>query len=187
MCTYFFKLYQLHLLTVVAVLLLGQKTGWMSGTTNHCTFYSTWHDGKVTLRRRGKGGAGGAVASASGFSKEGDLGAIENWMKKKEGGALLVTEAYDHSNDAVYRGFNKFYDSVMIYESFGSCGNIGPKDRVKHMCSKSSGKQRPSKWRKHKDAYSKLLGTGPYDMIFVKGRGEFLKKLKILSKIVSLY
>ena len=50
------------------------------------------------------------------------------------------------------------------------------KDRVKHMCSKSSGKQRPSKWRKHKDAYSKLLGTGPYDMIFVKGRGEFLKK-----------
>ena len=71
----------------------------------------------------------------------------------------------------------------MIYESFGSCGNIGPKDRVKHMCSKSSGKQRPSKWRKHKDAYSKLLGTGPYDMIFVKGRGEFLKKLKILSKL----
>ena len=60
----------------------------------------------------------------------------------------------------------------MIYESFGSCGNIGPKDRVKHMCSKSSGKQRPSKWRKHKDAYSKLLGTGPYDMIFVKGRAR---------------
>ena len=116
MCTYFFKLCQLHLLTVVAVLLLGQKTGWMSGTTNHCTFYSTWHDGKVTLRRRGKGGAGGAVASASGFSKEGDLGAIENWMKKKEGGALLVTEAYDHSNDAG-RYIYKAKESVRIWKA----------------------------------------------------------------------
>ena len=95
----------------------------MSGTTNHCTFYSTWHDGKVTLRRRGKGGAGGAVASASGFSKEGDLGAIENWMKKKEGGALLVTEAYDHSNDAGKkrkRACNAYTESTVMFDSYSS-------------------------------------------------------------------
>ena len=47
--------------------------------------------------------------------------------------------------------------------------------------------EKENRFKGIKDTYSKLLGTGPYDMIFVKGRGEFLKKLKILSKIVSLY
>ena len=54
------------------------SSGYMSGTTDHCTFYSTWHDGKVSLRLRGKGSSTNGAA----FSREGDLGAMEKWMKK---------------------------------------------------------------------------------------------------------
>jgi len=93
---------------------------------------------------------------------------FEKWMKKK-GGSLLVTEAFDHSNDRTYVGFGSFFDSVMIYEGFTSCHNIPPTGKIKHMCSKSHSKQRPSKWSPHQKAYEQLIGTGPYDMIFVKG------------------
>jgi hypothetical protein len=140
--------------------------GWSSGTTDHCRFYSTLHDGKVAIRRRSAGSIGGGGAK---FSKEGDLGQIEAWFEQK-GGSLLVTEGYDHSNDATYRGFSKYFDTVMVHESYSGCRDQPVVGTVKHLCAKTpKSAQRPSKWQHYKSGYQKLIGTGPYDMIFVKG------------------
>jgi hypothetical protein len=89
---------------------------------------------------------------------------------KAKGGSLLVTEAYDHSNDPTYRSFEKFFNEVLIMEIFQNCHDIGQSGKVKHLCAKApSGSQRPSKWSTHKKVYEKLLGIGTFDMIFVKG------------------
>jgi hypothetical protein len=39
------------------------RSGYMSGTTDHCKYYSTWHEGKVSIRKRGK-----MVINGAGFS-----------------------------------------------------------------------------------------------------------------------